>query len=256
MMHDDELLSELAMAAQAERAADPDARWEALAEGQLHAEALAELEALAAHDPEAEVAMAAFTPLGADAKDRFARAILSELAAEVATEPVGAKVIPFRRRPLFWGLPLAAAAAVALMVYSPSATPEFTPYRLDASAGEQQLRTANAAPTAALPRYRDGSGVELVLRPETRVEATVGVRAFLGQGGAIDPWSPPIESAPGGAFRIHGTAGALLPGIRGEVELLFAVGPEAALPEGDGVRAALTEAPRGWRLLRYRLLRE
>ncbi len=213
-------------------------------------------------DLKSDRAQALLRPIGDDVKARFADAIMAEIgpaAVEPARAPpseaTGAKVIPFPRRVLTWALPLAAAAAVAFVMLRPT-TPQFTAYQLDASAGEQRLRSGSAAPDAGLPRYADGSGLELVLRPQTRVDVPVSVRAFWMQGGRIETWSPVIDGAPGGAFRISGEAGVLLPNLRGEVELLFAVGPEATLPATtDALRAALVKIPESWRLLRYRLRR-
>jgi hypothetical protein len=218
-------------------------------------------------DPQTEEAQALLRPLGDDAKARFADAIMASIGppvAEPAPEPerpadrevVEAKIIPFPRRVMIWALPIAAAAAIAVVMLRPTSSP-FTAYQLDASAGEQRLRSGNAAPAPGLPKYADGSGLELVLRPQTRVDAPVAVRAFWMQGERIESWGPAIDAAAGGAFRINGEAGALLPGLRGEVELLFAVGPEATLPTTtDALRAALEKPPESWRLLRYRLMRE
>lgn len=265
-MNDDELLEEIGKAARAERDDDPGEQWDALAEGTLDAETVAELEALAAEDPDLGEALAAFTPLGDEAKDRFTGAILAELApAPAATsEPAapaeaktgGAKIIPFPRRAATWLVPLAAAAAVAVLLLRPTTAPPFTAYQLDATAGERALRGSEPA-TAELPRYRDGSGLEIILRPQTRLDGTATVRAFLARGEAIDPWPAPVESAEGGAFRVSGVAGQLLPNVRGEIELLFAVGPAERRPATvEQVREALSEAPRGWTLLRYKLVRE
>ncbi len=269
-MNDEELLEEIGKAARAERDGDAGEQWDALAEGTLDAEAVAELEALAAQDPDLEEALAAFTPLGDGAKSRFTDAILAELAPAAAEpepvpektrhapeeKPAGAKIIPFPRRAATWLVPLAAAAAVTVLLLRPTTAPPFTAYQLDATAGERALRGSEPAPST-LPRYRDGSGIEIILRPQTRLEGGASVWAFLQSGDDIAPWTAPIEGADGGAFRVSGVAGELLPKVRGEVQLLFAVGPGDRRPiTADQVREALKSTPQGWHLLRYRLVRE
>lgn len=208
-------------------------------------------------EPDSEAAQALLEPLGDDAKDRFAAAAMAAMGPpeDAKAPPDDAKVIPFRRRALTWVVPLAAAAAVTIFLLRPAA-PTFTAYQLDATAGEQRLRSGTATDGGERPRYADDSGFELVLRPATRIEGPVALRAFTTQGAAVTPWAPPVQAAPGGSFRISGDAGTLLPGLRGEVELLFAVGPEALLPSAANVRAALDAPPTSWRLLRYRLVRE
>jgi hypothetical protein len=167
-------------------------------------------------------------------------------------------VIRFRRTPvgraLTWLAPLAAAAALALVLLRPSAAPELPEYRLDASSGERTLRSADPAPVA-VPRYGPGSRIELVLRPSTAVRGPVAARAFLLQGGEVKPWPVAVEVAPEGAVRIAGPVEALLPRVSGELEILLAVGRPDALPDAAAVHEALARPPAGWRLLRYRLVR-
>ncbi len=247
-MNDDELLEALAAAARAERARDP--RYDALADDALSEEDRAALAALG--DDEA---MTVFTPLGDAAKARFADAALGALGAQ-APPASGAKVLPFRRtwvgRALTFAVPLAAAAALAFILLRPAAEgPGLPEYRLDATAGERTLRSADPAP-ADVPRYGPGSRIELVLRPSTAAQGPVAVRAFLNRGGELQPWAVTPEVSPEGAVRIAGPVEKLLPEVTGEVEILLAVGRPEALPDA---RDVLTAPPAGWRLLRYRLER-
>jgi hypothetical protein len=249
-MNDDELLKALAAAAQAERARDP--RYDALADDDLSEEDRAALAALG--DDEA---MTAFAPLDEAARERFAAAALTAMGASAAApEPEGAKILPFRKtwagRVLTFAVPLAAAAALAFVLLRPGPEgPGLPDYRLDATAGERTLRSAEPAP-ADVPRYGPGSRIELVLRPSTAAQGPVTVRGFLNRGGELQPWAVTPEVSPEGAIRIAGPVEELLPDVTGEVELLLAVGRPEALPDAGEV---LTATPKGWRLLRYRLVR-
>jgi hypothetical protein len=191
------------------------------------------------------VALRAFTPLDAAAQDRFADAALAALARP--TEQRGARVLPFRRIAL-WVVPLAAAAALAVFLLRPGS--DLPTYRMEAGQGDRALRGAEVE-AAAVPRYEPGSRLEIVLRPAKAVEGPVAARGFVRRGDDVTPWAVEPEVAPGGAVRVAGPIDALLPGVTGEVELWIAVGRPAALPDADAVRAT----PRGWQLLRYRLVR-
>ena len=272
MMNDDDLLDILSEAARAERAREPaDPRWDALADDALSAEDRAALEALAGSDPDAASALEAFRPLDASARERFANAALAELGATESpsekaghqadvdadalnTEPIleGARILSFPRRVATYVVPFAAAAGLLFFALQPTPSP-FVDYTLSAGAGEQHLR-GDAPSNVAVPVYGPGSTLQLVLRPATRVDDEVEVRAFILQGDELAPWSPPLQTAPGGAVRLQGAADALLPGRTGELTLVFAVGPAGTVSDkAHDVRSALDTPPEGWRVLRYRL---
>ncbi len=242
-MNDEDLLQALGEVARDEAGEPFDARWDAMAADELSDEDRAALEALAAGDPELADAPEAFAPLDDAAKERITDSILLVLEQEKAPAPV----LKFpTRRVLLVAAPLAAAAALLFMLLPRGA--DLPAYGLDASKGEMSVR--GSGPAAEVPIYKQGTRLDLILRPATKVQGGAQLRTFVKQAGAVRDWNIPHEVAPGGAFRIAGAAETLLP-QPGDYELIFAIGPPKGTPTAQEVSG---EGP--WQTLRYRLKRE
>ncbi|HEU4404202.1 MAG TPA: hypothetical protein VFS43_02765 [Polyangiaceae bacterium] len=153
---------------------------------------------------------------------------------------------------------LLAAAALWVLVLRPPERPDVAPlpsYEIVARGGLKQTRGANDAPSPpGAMRLSPSSELDLALRPATKVEGPLALRAFVAQGDKVRPLSVPVEIAPTGALRVHGAAGELLAGVKGPAELRLVVGREGALGEGDELRKKALSAEGsgpGWRTLRY-----
>ena len=98
-----------------------------------------------------------------------------------------------------------------------------------------------------------GSTLEITLRPATRVDGPLEVRAFLVRDGEARPWDAKVELSSQGAARIAGDRETLFQGVpAGRYEIALAIGRPGSLPAGpeDVLRALkLGETP-GFRLLR------
>ncbi|XXY45103.1 hypothetical protein WME91_34385 [Sorangium sp. So ce269] len=284
-MNDDELLKAVAEAARAEdRASDP--RWSARVRGTLGERELPALEELARRDPEGRDAWDASRPLDGEARSRIVDRILAGMqapeapvqvagAGEVRPLPVkrGAPAATKRRAPVVLAATSALAAAAALLLLfrlapprsqdqdsGPAAPPgaqSFPPmpaYAVAVSGGDQTMRSApGAAPEdGQATSVGPGSRLEVALRPATRVEGPLEVRAFLIRDGEARPWDVKVELSSQGAARIAGDREALFQGVpAGRFQIALAIGRPGSLPAGpeDVLRALkLGETP-GFRLL-------
>jgi hypothetical protein len=125
---------------------------------------------------------------------------------------------------------LVAAAAMALLLLRPSPPRELPTYEVAILAGDQDRRGEAPRPAGGVLVLRPDSRFELVLRPDAKLDAPVGVRAFLLRGAEAHEWTPPLDVSPAGTVRIRGRAGALLGEQRGRLRILLAVGRRDALP--------------------------
>ncbi|WP_437520566.1 hypothetical protein WME79_27170 [Sorangium sp. So ce726] len=166
----------------------------------------------------------------------------------------GGQVIPLARKPgrAPWRIAaaaLAAAAAAVLVVRlslegdrhqrrglldDPGAVAMLPvpAYAMTLAGGEVSERSAsNGADATATARLGPGSRLEIALRPATRVDGPVAVRAFLIQGDAARPWDVHADVSEQGAARIEGDTETLFHGVPvGEWEIAVAIGRPAALP--------------------------
>lgn len=82
-----------------------------------------------------------------------------------------------------------------------------------------------------LPRCQPQSVLDLSLRPSTRVDGPIGVRAALLYDTGIEPWPVAFAKSPAGTFRLRRPVqdlSRLRPGLR---RMVFAVGSPADLPD-------------------------
>lgn len=130
-------------------------------------------------------------------------------------------------------------------------------YAMTLAGGEVSERSASSGADATA-RLGPGSRLEITLRPATRVDGPVAVRAFLIQGETARPWDVHADLSEQGAARIEGDTETLFPGVpEGEWEIALAIGRPAALPDS----AAEVRDPRPsekkdkpFRILRFKVL--
>ena len=217
-----------------------DPRWDQLAAGELDAAGVAELKALADGDPEAAAAFEAFQPLD----DAY-----SEL--ETLFRPKAEVLSIGRARRARWvgvAATVVAIAAALLLFLRPGPGSPLALYELELSRGEQSFRSAEGPAPAAVVELTPASRVDLVLRPATRVDEAVTVRAFLRSGpagAALKPLDVNAGMSPSGAIEIGGAVRDIITDTPGSYDLILVVGRQADLTglpaEADALLAA--EAP-------------
>ena len=169
----------------------------------------------------------ALRPLDSVEQEQLTEALFGPLpGAEVQPNP-----IPIRRArawiaPAAGGL-VALAAALLLFFLRPSLV--VPPYRLQVLGGELSVRGERDAGTLHSV-YRAGSRFEVVVVPETPVEAPVDLAVYFEGPGGVRRYDGPIERAPSGAFRIVGELGRDLQLTSGEWRLLAVLAPRGHLP--------------------------
>lgn len=255
---DDDLLEALAAVA-GDEADDLDARWDALAAGELSADDAAALQALAAEDAEAADAWAAFAPRDEGLDARIAASILKQTTSQQRTTPspdapvVAITDAPSARRRGLWAVGAGLAIAAGLIVFALQAGSALPAYSLDNRAGEQAVRGDEHAEEAI---YGPGSQIDVILRPANDVTVSVGVRVFNRTGDAITRLPTQPTQGATGVFRLRGLVDDLLPSSPGAHSLIFVISAPGALPEtAEAVRAGLAEGAEDWQVLEHRYRR-
>ena len=204
-------------------------------------------ERIAPDSPDALADAELSRPLDATARARIVDRMAAELRPPMRAErPNGG-----RRRRLFLLGGALAAAAVALFVLYPRQLIEPPPaYTLTVVSSAQALRSA---PTSAgLAVFAPGSRIEFRLQPAVATAELPKLCAYIRRDGALEAWSPPVETAPGGSMRIVGLREQVLPAGRGRWTLVFVLAKVGAEPSREEVERALAEGvPEGvsWRIL-------
>ncbi|WP_437739296.1 hypothetical protein WMF39_26525 [Sorangium sp. So ce1504] len=131
-------------------------------------------------------------------------------------------------------------------------------YAMTLAGGEVRERSASSGADATA-RLGPGSRLEITLRPATRVDGPVAVRAFLIQGETARPWDVHADLSEQGAARIEGDTETLFPGVpEGEWEIAIAIGRPAALPDSAAgladARPSEEEKDNKFRILRFNVL--
>ncbi|WP_437911412.1 hypothetical protein WME73_27035 [Sorangium sp. So ce302] len=131
-------------------------------------------------------------------------------------------------------------------------------YAMTLAGGEVRARSASSGADATA-RLGPGSRLEITLRPATRVDGPVAVRAFLIQGETARPWDVHADLSEQGAARIEGDTETLFPGVpEGEWEIAIAIGRPAALPDSAAgladARPSEEEKDNKFRILRFNVL--
>jgi len=158
-----------------------------------------------------------------------------------------------RSRALAWLVPLSAAAGLALW-WRVSAVPELPSYSLQPrnaqaqyrSAAREEVESTGSAQPLALAR---AASLVIDLRPETKVDGELEVRALLRQSGRHELWPIDVERSEHGALRVK--LSRLHTNVVGDAELVLAVGrPEALQSENWRGEA---ERGRGWQRWRRKI---
>ncbi|WP_437337955.1 hypothetical protein [Sorangium sp. So ce394] len=177
------------------------------------------------------------------------------LAAAAVLAAAAAWVLVARLGPGHQGSATGDPGALALLD-APAPVPD---YAVSIAGGEAGQRSANGDPAAPeVARLGPGSRLEIALRPATRVEGPVAVRAFLIAGDKALPWDVRPEVSAQGAARIAGDTEALFRGVpEGEWEIAIAIGRPEALPDrpaelADGPPGE-GETPNAFRVLRLKV---
>lgn len=185
---------------------------EDLAHDRLDEDEAAFLRALAEGDDENEARVAAYAPI--DEAQR--RTLADKLAWRLRVERRQRRV----RGALASGVMLAAAAAAALVVLPSHGDPELPGYHVDLGAGARSER--GGSQDVDVPHFTATTRLELVLRPEARVEGPISIAGWLRGPGAqahLQRWPVNFEIAEGGSIRVVGEAQELLPTEPGEYTL-------------------------------------
>ena len=219
-----------------------DPRWQELAAGTASPETVAELEALAeaAGMPEA---MKLFAPLPEEARERVERAAERAWGAVGDGEPEPApeavtSIAPggVTRTPAVVGLVAALAVAAALALWfrgEPEPVSNRWPsYEMTVEGGQREMRTADEP-----RRFRPGSSVTILLRPEERIDAAPGVRAYLRGADGVRPLAGRLVVAASGSIRFEAELPSTLPAE--PLRLLLVVGDADVLPARDADAGAL-----------------
>ncbi len=265
-----------------------DDRWAALCAGELSAAEEEALRAKARTSESSRRAVEAFEPLGPEFRQRVVHRLRRQIETETTiakrsgevesgeaesgeagageTEPAGrpstargrkSRVLPRADPAVWWRWPpvamVAAAAAVAIVMVWPRAEPPPLPVYHPALAGGAASSRTPEAPSQ--PRFVAGSPFRLVLRPETEVEDSMEVRAFLGHGQALEPWDVSAEISEKGSVLIEGTLGDDVRLAAGQHVLSILIGRRGELDEAELPRDFLPDdlAPRrsrDWVLVR------
>jgi hypothetical protein len=206
---------------------------EALVQGTLPAERLAELQRDARADPDVAAALACFTPLAAADRDQIASKALAQVRGGERRRAAA------RRARLGWlSVPVLAAAAAGLALLAwPGRQPMGLPaYDLQLTGGDAVVRGQSAQqPRAAAVRLWPDAAMDLVMRPESAVAGPLQASAFVRAAGHISPLALPFELSEVGAVRVSGPVGELFAGLHGSVELVIVL----RRPDVSGVPAAL-----------------
>lgn len=157
------------------------------------------------------------------------------------------------------GVLMAAAALWVLVVRPPDQTTQndlapLPSYEITARGGLKSTRGVDDVKPKGVLRLAPGSELDLALRPATKVEGPLALRAFVAQGGEVRPLTVPVEAAPTGALRVRGPVNELFAGLKGQVELRFVIGRAEALGEGAKARAKAVSTEGsgpGWQTLHY-----
>lgn len=218
--------------AEREAQAEVPAEWVALAEGRADAAEVERLRLQSENDPVARELWARFRPLDAAFDDALAARLLAgRTPATVAAVVRGdfAGTARFERRWIAGAAVVLAVAAALLFAWMPRAI-VLPPYALEVSSPDRAVRGSDGAGAGA---QHLESALTLILRPGSASDAEVIVEAYRVWQGKSESWRPPMEISESGAIRIDGKIADLLPGVRGEVTLIFVVRPKSGAGGGQ-----------------------
>lgn len=251
-MTDERLMRDLGKALRRREEGQPtwlDDRWERLAAGTLPPQERAELAALAERSEEARRLWEMCQPLPSELRGRIAQRIV-EPAPDAAPQPARTKAEGrFHGRAWWWAPAAVAAASVAavMMLWPGRAAAPLPEYSAHLAGGVRAQRSPDSPP--AVPVFQPGTRFELTLRPGTRVEGRLEVRAFLESGERFEPWLAREVPPDTGAVTLDGVVGEDIELRPGTWSLRVVVARPGAMPEAGALRAQLSQevtAGPGW----------
>jgi hypothetical protein len=194
-------------------------------------------------DERAELAKRLFAPASAASVEAIAASVVGSLGAAGGQ---AARVVPMRGRAWRWaglvGTPLAAAAAIALLVTRPRAPLSDLPeYTVSVSGGVRADRGADTRGPSEPVAVAAGTEVVLVARPEASAAGSVHAATFVVGSGAPIAVASTSETSAKGAVRVtvRGDDLAKVAGAGGSIALVLVVDrsegdDRRALAAGDG----------------------
>jgi hypothetical protein len=193
----------------------------------------------------------ALAPLDAAAEERIAARILGN------EPPKAANVValrPARARWLYAAAPLAAAAALVLVLATRGSSIVAPPAYDLSLVSANQLRDPASAKTSASEFLVDPDGeLELVARPAAPVK-NARARAFLVHSGDAVPWPVPLQISDEGAIRISGMTRLLFPATVDPYDVVIIVAAGDSLPADAEARKLAADADAA-QTAKYRVIR-
>lgn len=231
-------------------------RWKAFSAGTLSVPEEAELRAAAGESEETAAAWEIFRPLEAEFRARLVDRLRRQTrqstsasgdAAELATVPLTRRFIAALRSLTGprWMIPVAVAAALAMLLLPAGQGRPIADYHLDWSGSVQPLRSPESPADGQVSVLATGNRLELLLTPETAVEGPVAARVFVAGGAVVAPLEgarPRVSET--GSVRLTGVVGREIRLPAGEWELLVVVGRPRHLPSADELVARTAGSPR------------
>jgi len=172
---------------------------------------------------------------------------LDGIASRAADAVGGARVVPLRAPRRRWAVPailaaaVAAAAAAMVIVRSDDGGDAIATYDLVVEGGARAARSGE--PADGPVRVARGGHLTILLRPRAPASRSVGARAFVEHGGAIDPWMASAEVSPEGVVRLDADEAAIAALPRGDARIVVFVGSPSHLPADGASARRAREAP-------------
>jgi hypothetical protein len=226
----------------APEAADVDARFEALALGELSADEVRRLTAVAATSQRGQELVDALMPLDADfhrrTADRLmalrpaapAPVVIAAAPKPAASEGVVARLVAWLRRPVVL-LPVLMVAVALFVVRAPvEPLPE---YGVELRMGDKATRGTPVV--AGRPTLSTGSRLDVVVRPHAAVDGPVSAAVFQRAGGVATALAVQVDVDPRGSVRVQGVVGEAIPAVAGPLELVVVVARGAVAPTAADV---------------------
>lgn len=226
----------------AAEAGDVDARWEALAAGELPPEEARGLTAVASTSQRGQELLDTLTPLDADFQRRTAERLMALRPAAPAPvvlaaaprpasgEGLVARLLAWLRRPVVL-LPVLAVAMALVMVRAPAEP--LPAYGVEVRMGDQATRGTPVV--AGRPTLSTGSRLDVVVRPQAAVDGPVSAAVFQRSGGVATALPLQIDVDPRGSVRVQGVVGEAIPAVAGALDLVVVVARGAVAPTSADV---------------------
>lgn len=218
-MKDEELIGGLIDAARKPDSENAriDKEFDDLAASKLSKEQIKELSMKYKDSSQGALALDLFAPMSNRVRERIVQQLKSEVGAQKRQRDKSPGIVIRLKSWMFeqkriLQLATSAAAVVVLMfvVWNPDAQwPAIPAYQMSLQGQIKAVRGAEHEITQPdeLPRYKPGSILQVVLRPDRAVQGPVEVSVFIEKDGHLSPIDLPVEQDPQGSVRIFGKLG-------------------------------------------------